>query len=193
MARKAKSIINQDSYPLKDTVVIFENPALRISYAPNLKKQMYSIEDNRLCDPKQKKKLKNMISIFSDKIYEAIGSKKDVIKLQFNPFVALLLDDFIKMLKKDKQIKWLVLSFFHKEREIKQTIVDSSENLVLLSTALFNEMTVFPFIQKYHVPVGYEIDRQYLKRLLEEANYINIDYKVSCETIKRKINLVGSF
>jgi hypothetical protein len=175
---------------LHNKVVILDNPVSLIKYPLSFQKMAYRLEDKNLDDRKLWKNPQKYLDIFFENLSKAVKSEKEIIIMNYNPAIAHLLGVYQENLREDNLKEWIVVTFLHKDEETSQIFYDKDKNLLEEKTFFLRHIEQYPYIKKFIVPACYRMNMQYIEKLVKEISYINLDYQVTFETTKRKLNFV---
>ena len=149
-------------------LVILENHVSSIDYTPALEKQIYRMQDERLDDPKQWKKVRKYFKIFCENLEMAIESHQNILVMTYNPVIAYFLGDLIKFSRENNLVVWPVVTFFHSDKVSSQLIDNEGISLLETKTVFLSILEHFPFINKINIPLDYKLNSNYIYRLLKE-------------------------
>ena len=160
-----KEPIQKKSYP--EFIIILDHSTSNVVFHPSIENQVYRIVTKKL---KKHEELDDRCAFernFHDSFVEALSHKKRVLVVDYSPSVGLYIQTFIEMLFEDEKLDILCFAFFHyKNLKTQKFFKVGISDLAMTMEKTIKSMDNFAFIRKVVIPIGYEIDADYIDRLL---------------------------
>ena len=151
----------------RDITVLFEPLTTIVEIEDDLKNDVFLVMDERLYDLEKMNNQMEYQSCIFDNMKAAIGSGKPIILISYYPLVALSLKVLGGLLEKNNgRYKMKFVAFFHDDEQTEDLEhLEGIDDMLELKDLIIESMEEFPFIKKATIPVGLNIDREYLNKI----------------------------
>jgi hypothetical protein len=106
------------------------------------------------------------MAVFNPNFENALKSKKSVITLGYNHFMAKVIKICLDKYYSDCLFLWKVVSFFHDDIDTAKIDLDDEVNSLDDKLYLLTDMLNFPFIKKIEIPYDAVLTTGYLGELI---------------------------
>jgi hypothetical protein len=138
------------------------------SYSEDLADKLYSMDDPRLEDPEAAADQKAYTRLFFEYLCRALENGKPLIELPYNPYLAWLLSLFIDHAGKEDGAKFLVVSFFHSDKDLQKRLGQNAGLAINMQLITLKAMLNDPLIKKIEIPIDAVITDAFMKGLMQE-------------------------
>jgi hypothetical protein len=154
--------------PLDVKVIIFQHQAVVFDFLPSLENYIYTIQDERFNAIEEYSSFSNMYDLCSENFQKAYQSNKPIYIMNYHPVFCLFLDMLIPAMEETGKMKVFCLTFFHDDTTTSNIRSDPPKDFMEMKFAIIENMLLYPFIKKFEIPLGYKINKKYLKGIIDE-------------------------
>jgi hypothetical protein len=164
---------------LSSMVVVLTSLSTEFRFAPELDAAVFNIAGIPYFPPrtpKDREANEKNKKLCYEKIYEAIEQDYSVILLNNTPLTLQVLNELKHKKDSPNASDWLILSFFHNDKTIKDNKIKIADTEYLDPRIILDvkaqDMKIlsnYPFIKKVNITYGFQVNFSYLERLLKKV------------------------